>query len=144
VLSHPTAGIVTVEILGQRYPIRSALDPTYVLELAGYVEAKMQAAASENQSADSLRIAVLAALNIADEFFRSRAGTPGGRRGAPGRSRDYDAPGGVAAVPATGRAASRGRRTRPHTCRVRTRPRYRPFSQCLPCLPPIFGLRSKP
>jgi cell division protein ZapA len=72
VLPHPTAGIVTVEILGQRYPIRSALDPTYVLELAGYVEAKMQAAAHENQSADSLRIAVLAALNIADEFFRSR------------------------------------------------------------------------
>jgi cell division protein ZapA len=72
VLSDPTAGIVTVEILGQRYPIRSALDPAYVLELAGYVDAKMQAAADENQTADSLRVAVLAALNIADEFFRSR------------------------------------------------------------------------
>jgi cell division protein ZapA len=68
----PTAGVVTVEILGQRYPIRSALDPTYVSELAGYVDAKMQAAADENQSADLLRVAVLAALNIADEFFRSR------------------------------------------------------------------------
>jgi cell division protein ZapA len=72
VLSDPTAGIVTVEILGQRYPIRSALDPAYVVQLAGYVDAKMQAAADENQSADSLRVAVLAALNIADEYFRSR------------------------------------------------------------------------
>jgi cell division protein ZapA len=72
VLSDPAAGVVTVEILGQRYPIRSALDPAYVVQLAGYVDAKMQAAADENQSSDSLRIAVLAALNIADEFFRSR------------------------------------------------------------------------
>lgn len=66
------SNIVTVEILGQRYPIRSALDPAYVSQLAGYVDAKMQAAMNENPSADSLRIAVLAALNIADEFFRSR------------------------------------------------------------------------
>jgi cell division protein ZapA len=72
VLSDSTAGIVTVEILGQRYPIRSALDPDYVLELDSYVDAKMQAAADENRSADLLRVAVLAALNIADEFFRSR------------------------------------------------------------------------
>lgn len=67
-----SASIVTVEILGQRYPIRSALDPAYVSQLAGYVDAKMQAAMDENRTADSLRIAVLAALNIADEFFRSR------------------------------------------------------------------------
>jgi cell division protein ZapA len=72
VLHDPTAGIVTVEIMGQRYPIRSALDPAYVTQLAGYVDAKMQAAMDENRSADSLRIAVVAALNIADEFFRSR------------------------------------------------------------------------
>jgi cell division protein ZapA len=64
--------IVTVDILGQRYPIRSALDPAYVTRLAGYVDEKMQAALEQNQSADVLRVAVLAALNIADEFFRSR------------------------------------------------------------------------
>lgn len=72
VVSDSTSSIVTVEILGQRYPIRSALDPAYVAQLAGYVDAKMQAAMAENPSADSLRIAVLAALNIADEFFRVR------------------------------------------------------------------------
>jgi cell division protein ZapA len=71
-----TAGIISVEIQGQRYPIKSALDPAYVRELAGYVHAKMAAAAEEAQAADTLRIAVVAALNIADEFFRSRDGHP--------------------------------------------------------------------
>lgn len=75
-LTNPTATVVSVEIQGQRYPIRSALDPAYVRELAGYVHAKMAAAAEETQAADTLRIAVVAALNIADEFFRARGGDP--------------------------------------------------------------------
>lgn len=64
--------VVSVEILGLRYPIRSTLDPGYVTELAAYVDAKMQAAADETEPIDSVRIAVLAALNIADELFRAR------------------------------------------------------------------------
>lgn len=70
----PSSRVVTVEIHGQRYPVRSSLDTTYVAELATYVDAKMQAAADETPSGDSLKIAVLAALNIADEYFRSREG----------------------------------------------------------------------
>lgn len=76
-VSDRSAVVVTVEILGQRYPIRSALDPAYVAQLAGYVDSKMQAAADENRTADSLRVAVLAALNIADEFFRAREADDG-------------------------------------------------------------------
>jgi cell division protein ZapA len=64
--------VVTVEIAGQRYPIRSALDAGYVAELATYVDAKMRLAAKETSGGDSLKIAVLAALNIADELFRCR------------------------------------------------------------------------
>lgn len=67
--------IVPVVIQGQRYPIRSALDPQYVVELAAYVEEKMRSAAEAGTSHDSLRLAVLAALNIADEVFRCRQGT---------------------------------------------------------------------
>jgi cell division protein ZapA len=66
--------LVPVEILGQTYPIRSRLDQRYVEELATYVDAKMKAAAEVSPNVDSLRVAVLAALNIADEFFRSRDG----------------------------------------------------------------------
>lgn len=66
------AGVVTVEIAGQRYPIRSGLDPAYVVELATYVDKKMRAAADTAQGSDLLGLAVLVALNIADEYFRAR------------------------------------------------------------------------
>ena len=54
--------------------IRSAatLDPEYVARLAAYVDEKMRAAADSTPTGDSLRLAVLAALNIADELFRCR------------------------------------------------------------------------
>ena len=64
--------LVTVEINGLRYPIRSQLDAAYVADLAAYVEGKMQLAARESPAGDTLKIAVLAALNIADEYFRAR------------------------------------------------------------------------
>ncbi len=64
--------VIPVEIHGQRYPIRSGLDPAYVARLAAYVDEKMRAAADSTPTGDSLRLAVLAALNIADELFRSR------------------------------------------------------------------------
>ena len=64
--------LVTVEINGLRYPIRSQLDAAYVAELAAYVEEKMRVAARESPAGDTLKIAVLAALNIADEYFRAR------------------------------------------------------------------------
>jgi cell division protein ZapA len=66
------AGVVTVEIAGQRYPIRSGLDPAYVVELAGYVDKKMRTAQDAAPGGDLLGLAVLVALNIADEYFRAR------------------------------------------------------------------------
>ncbi len=64
--------IVTVEIMGQRYPIRSALDIEYITHLANYVDEKIQSATELSTGGDTVRIAVLAALNIADEYFRAR------------------------------------------------------------------------
>jgi cell division protein ZapA len=64
--------VIPVEIHGQRYPIRSSLEPDYVSRLAVYVDEKMRAAAEQTPASDSLRLAVLAALNIADELFRCR------------------------------------------------------------------------
>jgi cell division protein ZapA len=66
--------VIPVEIHGQRYPIRSGLDPEYVARLAVYVDEKMRAAADSTPTGDSLRLAVLTALNIADELFRCRDG----------------------------------------------------------------------
>ncbi|MBS1816662.1 MAG: cell division protein ZapA [Acidobacteria bacterium] len=64
--------VITVEIHGQRYPIRSSLDPDYVLRIAAYVDQKIGVVAASTPGSDSLRMAVLAALNIADELFRMR------------------------------------------------------------------------
>ena len=61
---------VSVEIFGQRYPIRSSLDAEYVRRLAEYVDGKIRAAGESAPSGDPVRLAVLAALNIADELFR--------------------------------------------------------------------------
>lgn len=63
--------VVTVEIHGQRYPIKSTLDAAYVADLAAYVDEKMRLAVKECPSGDTLKAAVLAALNIADEYFRA-------------------------------------------------------------------------
>jgi cell division protein ZapA len=64
--------VIPVEIRGLRYPIRSALDPQYVARLASYVDEKMRAAAESAPTGDMVRLAVLAALNVADELFRCR------------------------------------------------------------------------
>jgi cell division protein ZapA len=70
-----SGSVISVEIHGQRYPIRSSLDSDYVARLAMYVDEKMRAAAETTPTGDSLRLAVLTALNVADELFRCRAAT---------------------------------------------------------------------
>jgi cell division protein ZapA len=69
---------VSVEIFGQKYPIRSSLDLDYVTRLASYVDGKIRAAGQSAPSGDPLRLAVLAALNIADELFRQRESASAG------------------------------------------------------------------
>ncbi len=64
--------VVTVEIAGQRYPIRSGLEPAYVIELAAYVDQKMRVATDSAPASDMMGLAVLVALNLADECFRAR------------------------------------------------------------------------
>jgi cell division protein ZapA len=61
---------VTVEIYDQLYHL-SGQDPTHIRELAAYVDAKMRAVAAQGKTADSLRVAVLAALNLADELSQA-------------------------------------------------------------------------
>ncbi len=82
--------VVHVEIHGQRYPIRSGLDAGYVGELAAYVDEKMQLAARECPAGDTLKIAVLAALNIADEYFRATSEAQDGQETVARRTRELE------------------------------------------------------
>ena len=63
---------VTVEIYDQTYHLYGQ-DPDHIRDLAATVDAKMRAVASEGRTVDSLRVAVLAALNLADELSMSGA-----------------------------------------------------------------------
>jgi|SRR5271166_5079071 len=63
----PSNTSVRVEIFDQGYNLRGS-DPEYIMKLAEYVDAKMRAVAEQTHTVDTVRLAVLAALNIADEY----------------------------------------------------------------------------
>lgn len=65
-------GAVVVDIYDQVYQLRGT-DPQYIERLAALVDAKMRAVSAHGATVDSLRVAVLAALNIADELLTLRA-----------------------------------------------------------------------
>jgi cell division protein ZapA len=58
---------VRVEIYDQTYNLRGS-DPQYIKKLADFVDGRMRTVAQQTATVDSLRLAVLAALNIADEY----------------------------------------------------------------------------
>jgi len=61
---------VRVEIYNQTYSIRSDGDNDYILTLAEYVDRKMREISSGTFTVDSLKVAILAALHIADELHQ--------------------------------------------------------------------------
>jgi len=71
-LAAQAAGAVVVEIYGQVYQLRGT-DTAHIEKLAGIVDGKMRAVSAHGATVDSLRVAVLAALNIADELTALRA-----------------------------------------------------------------------
>jgi cell division protein ZapA len=64
------SGYVTVEIYDQLYHL-SGQDTEHIRQLAARVDGKMRAVAAQGRTVDSLRVAVLAALNLADELSQS-------------------------------------------------------------------------
>lgn len=61
-----------IEIYNQTYNVHAEENEEYLKELAAFVDTKMRAVAEATQTIDSVRVAVLAALNIADELFTAR------------------------------------------------------------------------
>ncbi len=62
---------VTVEIYDGVYQLRG-VDPAHIAQLGAMVDGKMRAVSAHGATVDSLRVAVLAALNIADELVELR------------------------------------------------------------------------
>jgi cell division protein ZapA len=61
---------IDVEIMGERVTLRTDADESYVRNVAGYVDRKMQEVQKNARPAAKASIAMLAALNIADEYQR--------------------------------------------------------------------------
>jgi len=69
-----TDKIIEIEIFGHKHKIRvkGEEDEKYIGRLTSYVDQRMREVAFKSKSADILKIAVLAALNIADDYFVCR------------------------------------------------------------------------
>ncbi len=61
-----------IAIMGQKIMIKSDSDEDYVQKVAGFVDQKIQEVMQSTKSVASLNVAILAAMNIADEFFKSQ------------------------------------------------------------------------
>jgi cell division protein ZapA len=64
----------TVKIFGQTYHLRGTEDEAYLNELASLVDRQMREVVEATETADTLKVAILAALNIADDYLQARRG----------------------------------------------------------------------
>jgi cell division protein ZapA len=63
---------VDIEILGQKYPIRSEATPDYVRKLASFVDGRDREIRGDAAAGDPARVLALTAMDVADELFRLR------------------------------------------------------------------------
>ncbi len=69
-----SSNVTNVEIHGLTYAVRSSLEPAVVNKYAAHVEKKMMNVETDEKApTDSLKVAVLAALNITDEYFMCKS-----------------------------------------------------------------------
>ena len=85
-LKDPQNSAVRVEIFDQAYNLRGT-DPDHILKLAEYVDAKIRAVSAQTHTVDTARLAVLAAINIADEFHLMKRRAEGGNTDSSKRTR---------------------------------------------------------
>jgi cell division protein ZapA len=64
--------VLKVNIYGTEYPIKGTTDTEYIRQVAEYVDSKMRDIDQSTSVKSSLKVAILAAINIADELFRER------------------------------------------------------------------------
>ena len=63
---------VTLTIYGHEYTLKGEADSDYVQKVSGFVDRKMKEVADNSSVASTAKVAIFAAINIADELFRER------------------------------------------------------------------------
>jgi len=66
------SNLTEVEIYGQTYKIRGAGGKEYIQQLADYVDKKMKEISNITDTVDSLKVAILASINITDEYLKTK------------------------------------------------------------------------
>jgi cell division protein ZapA len=61
-----------VQIFGSEYHVKAEADPDYIKTVAAYVDEKMREVAESQSIVSSTKVAILAAINLADEVFQER------------------------------------------------------------------------
>ena len=64
---------VDVKIFGQNYTVTGEKDPSEIIQIAEYVESKIRFISNITSEFDRVRIVILAAINIAEEYFKALA-----------------------------------------------------------------------
>jgi cell division protein ZapA len=63
--------LIEVEIFGQTFTVNSEDDEAYVRQLASYVDQRMRQVGGASKTAVPLRVAIMAAMSIADEYYKA-------------------------------------------------------------------------
>ncbi len=63
---------VRIQILGAEYPIEADADPAYIQKIAAYVDSRLREIPDGGASQSLARMAILTALNIADDLHKER------------------------------------------------------------------------
>ncbi len=63
---------VTVSIYGRDYTLKGEAEPAYVQKVAALVDQKMREIADQSDLASTSKVAILVAVNLADELLRER------------------------------------------------------------------------
>jgi len=80
-------GTTAVQILGRTYRLRGDGDPAYLADLAKLVDEKMREVEAATGTVDTLKVAILASLNLADDYRKASRGMSASKRS---RARDID------------------------------------------------------
>ncbi|HYA90815.1 MAG TPA: cell division protein ZapA [Thermodesulfobacteriota bacterium] len=64
--------LVEIKVFGQTYTVKTDAEEDYIQEVAKYVNEKMEEVLKKTKSVSTLNVAILTALNIADDLLREK------------------------------------------------------------------------
>ena len=80
--------LVEIKVFGQTYTVKTEAEEDYIREVAQYVNEKMEEVLKKTKSVSTLNVAILTALNLADDLLREKEKRTALLREVEAKSRD--------------------------------------------------------